>query len=785
MWDLKQDCFTFGLQFEDKPLTRRGVLSTLNSIFDPLGFISPITTTGKILLRQITQAGLDWDTDLPPMFLSQWELWRLSVQGLRTIVIPRTYSATSFSSVGSPKVYVFSDASEDAIAAVAYIKLDQELGFVLGRSKLAPTSGHSIPRLELCAAVLATDVAVTVSRELDVPFSNITYFTDSKIVLGYIYNQTRRFHTYVSNRVGKILNVSTSEQWHHVATDINPADIATRKCSAVLWDMSASTWIHGPKFLLEKEPTCPPDEVFDLVNPEGDREVRPVVTVLKSTVDSVEFTDMTKRFEKFSTFSSLISAISFLKSRCSKNREDDSSRVERLQDSENYVFRQVQNKMFEREIDSLSKGHCVSKSSSIAKLKPFLDERGVLRVGGRISRAQLPSNVKQPILIPKKSHIATLLIRHFHEKTHHQGRLMTESSLRMNGFWIVGMKRLINNILHHCVMCRRLRGKFVTQQMSDLPEERITPSPPFTIIGVDTFGPWNVVTRRTRGGAAENKRWAIIFTCFSTRAVHIELVEDLSSSSIINAMRRFVALRGPEKEVWSDRGTNFVGAVDDLKAETICVEDEVVKKFLDNSKVKWCFNPPHASHMGGVWERLIGVARRILDAMLLESHTQRLTHEVLITFMYEVSAIINSRPIAPISTDPEDLEVISPATLLTQKVEPLESLDPELSTRDIYKSQWKYVQVLSQTFWKQWKNGYLQTLQYSRKWLREEPSLKEGDLVLVKDVEVHRNHWPLGVVSRVFPGSDKRIRSAEVTIAKGGKRNCYVRPITELVLLIE
>lgn len=172
--------------------------------------------------------------------------------------------------------------------------------------------------------------------------------------------------------------------------------------------------------------------------------------------------------------------------------------------------------------------------------------------------------MKNPIILPKQSHVAKLLVGYYHSKVHHQGRQFTEGAIRLAGLWIVGGKRLINSILQDCVTCRRLRGKLEVQKMADLPPERLSTSPPFTYVGLDVFGPWTVVTRRTRGGVAENKRWAILFTCMSIRAVHIEVIESMNTASCINALRRFFAVRGPAKQLRSDRGTNFVGASQEL-----------------------------------------------------------------------------------------------------------------------------------------------------------------------------------------------------------------------------
>ncbi|XP_069129281.1 uncharacterized protein [Argopecten irradians] len=289
------------------------------------------------------------------------------------------------------------------------------------------------------------------------------------------------------------------------------------------------------------------------------------------------------------------------------------------------------------------------------------------------------------------------------------------------------------------------------QQMSDLPDARLTPAPPFTYVGVDVFGPWNIVARRTRGGVSNSKRWAVMFTCLTCRAVHIELVEDMSSSSFINSLRRFQFIRGKVTEFRSDRGTNFVGASDDLHINAINVGDIPLRKHLYASGTVWKFNPPCSSHMGGSWKRMIGVIRRVLDSLLLEEGRKNLTHEVLSTFMCEVMAIVNSRPITPVSSDPESPFILTPNILLTQKtdasVEPFANLD----VREVYKSHWKHVQVLSEQFWKRWQKEFLPTLQQRRKWQKERPNLKEGDVVLMEDKDLPRNHWPLEVVSRVFP----------------------------------
>lgn len=266
--------------------------------------------------------------------------------------------------------------------------------------------------------------------------------------------------------------------------------------------------------------------------------------------------------------------------------------------------------------------------------------------------------------------------------------------------------------------------------------------------------------------------------------MHIEVIEEMSASSFINALRRFYAVRGPVKEFRSDRGTNFVRCTEDAGIRAINVEDSQLASHLLDNRTVWRFNPPHASHMGGVWERLIGTARRILDSMLLDMKGRSLTHEVLTTLMGEVSAIMNSRPITPVSPDPQSPVVLSPAALLTQKTASHSTARfDHLSTKDLYRHQWKCVYVLAEEFWEKWRSEFLTSLQPRKKWQQTQPNLQEGDTVLLKDRCVSRMEWSLGVINRVFPSGDQLVRKVEVRIMKEDKPTIYVRPITEVVFL--
>ncbi|KAK7891083.1 hypothetical protein WMY93_023046 [Mugilogobius chulae] len=665
IWNIMTDTFTFKIPEHTKPFTRRGVLSTVNSLFDPLGFLAPITIKGRMILRDITSDNVEWDAPLPQSKFEEWRRWQESLSVLKDLHIPRTYATFPVTQAKTTELCVFSDASVRAISAVAYLRVTHdddhhEVGFVLGKAKLAPQPELTIPRLELCAAVLAVEVAETIMQEIHLKVDAVRFFSDSKVVLGYIHNEKRRFYVFVSNRVQRIRQVSQPTQWRFVPTELNPADCGSRSVAAE--ELVNTLWLTGPRFLTDPDTTrITSSEQYTLVDPDDDTEIRVNAINVDFEISSSKL--FSSRFEHFSNWKSLCKAVARLihiaKSFSDKSTNNCSGwhycndvSPSELNKAECFIIRTVQQECYSQELSAIRKEQSLPKTSPILKLNPFMDNDGLLRVGGRLRYSQLQKNEANPVIIPNKHHIAVLLVRYHHERVRHQGRHLTEGAIRASGLWLVGGKRLISAIIHKCVCCRKLRGLFEQQFMSDLPEERLKVDPPFSYVGLDVFGPWEIVTRRMRGGQVNNKRWAVLFTCMSTRAIHIEVVESLSTSSFINALRRFFSLRGPAKKLRSDRGTNFIGAYNELKLLPSDA-DPSVKDYLNEQRCTWEFNPPHASHMGGAWERMIGVSRRILDGLLLDVKQPQLTHEVLVTLMAEVTAIVNARPLVPISADPD------------------------------------------------------------------------------------------------------------------------------------
>ena len=256
--------------------------------------------------------------------------------------------------------------------------------------------------------------------------------------------------------------------------------------------------------------------------------------------------------------------------------------------------------------------------------------------------------------------------RHFHAKIgHHQGREITHNAIRQAGYWIIDGRSSVARIISKCVTCRRLRSRPLTQKMSDLPEERVSPTAPFHYTGMDVFGPFYI-----KEGRKTLKRYGLIFTCLASRAVHLEMLNSMEADSFISALRRFINRRGKVRELRSDQGTNFVGAKNELAAALQELDQVRVKEFLRAKECDWInfnMNVPAASHMGGIWEKMIKSVRSVLSVLLQEQGAQ-LGDEALRTLMTEAENVINSRPLTFESlSDPASPEPSTPNHLLTLK----------------------------------------------------------------------------------------------------------------------
>ena len=553
---------------------------------------------GKKILQDICNTR-DWDEPVDEPTQMRWEKWRNELFLLENVEVERSSKPTEFGEVQSAQLHTMSDASSTGYGQCSYLRLVDEHGtvhvsFQMGKARVAPRKTVSIPRLELTAATVAVKMTDMLKDESTYEGIQEYYWTDSKVVLGYISNESKRFHVYVANRVQMIQDLSSPSQWRYVKSSENPADEGSRGMTAKHF-VENSKWLEGPEFLRASEETWQTEDIAGNKLDPADPEVK--VNVNANVV--TEKSDMIRRLDRFSSLNTAKAAVAIclryksnLKEKVvtnkneSTNRKPESKEVEKvsassllsvdeLQKAEMEIVRIVQSDAFPEEIKNMKdiladsslserlsdkkKKVILRRTSPLYTLDPFLDSDGILRVGGRIRRANFAETLKTPIILPKFGHLTRLVVSHIHEKTHHGGRGVTMNDIRAHGYWIVKGNTVIRRFISECVICRRLRGTAGEQKMADLPQSRLEDAPPFTYSAVDYFGPWYV-----KEGRREVKRYGALFTCMASRAIHIEVAHSMETDSFIQALRRFVCRRGAVRELRSDRGTNFIGAENEL-----------------------------------------------------------------------------------------------------------------------------------------------------------------------------------------------------------------------------
>ena len=407
--------------------------------------------------------------------------------------------------------------------------------------------------MELSAAVVATRLEKMIQEELEEKTTcRSIFWSDSTCVSRYVENEDKRFQTFAANRIATIRDASLPIQWRYVNTKSNPADDALRGLSIESF-LAESRWLKGPQFLWHPEeswPQRPPgmDRKVEDDDPEVKREAKGCATRTDIATNALN-----RIFERISSWYRLKKFVAWmmrykehLKKQRTRRKEGKSTilqngnkliplSVEEMDLAEKDILKNLQRESFPEEVMS---PRLIKKSSTIVKLDPKMVD-GLLRVGGRLRHAPMEVDARYPIILPKRHHVTELFIREYHERCGHSGLDHVLSLLRQR-FWIIKARSTIRRVLNSCFSCRRRQAPVGTQKMSDLPKDRVTPNlPPFTNVGVDCFGPFTI-----RRGRSTVKRYGVLFTCLSCRAVHIEVAHSLDTDSFINAMRRFISRRG-------------------------------------------------------------------------------------------------------------------------------------------------------------------------------------------------------------------------------------------------
>ena len=732
------DMMGFRVKVTDVRYTRLGLLSKVAGLFDPQGAAAPMTVKAKIRLRELGVKGLKWDDAVTGEDRAWWEQYFAQLEQLREIQYPRCLFPEEENIVRT-ELHTFTDASEEACSASSYLRHVYRDGRVLVRhvksvTKLAPLKTVSVCKLELNAALMGARLAKFVQSSLRRKIEWRFFWTDSSTVRNWVRSVSSHYMVYVSNRVGEIQTLTEPTEWRFVPGVLNPSDAATR--SQLEEKAVPIFWLEGPAFLYEPETDWPVDLPW-----------------------------MQERAELRSAHANLSTAAITDAAEWKKLRipAADLPKLTRLEGDYKEWVKRAQQESYPEELDRLKRKKLLRPTSKLQGLTPFLDDEGVMRLGGRLSRAKLPYDVMHPPILPGRHPLSRSIIRAFHENQHHSGTDFVMTQVRQH-FWITSAREAVKRVRNECIPCRRFRPKAALQMMADIHKARLgAHQPPFTYTSVDYFGPFDV-----SHGRGTVKRWGALFTCLVTRAVYVDVAVSLSSVDFMNVLRRFFSIYRKPAEMFSDNGTNLTGAERLLREEIEKMKgDGVLVTELKSLGIRWHFQPAQTPHFGGAHESLVRSVKNALYPVL-EEELKGLRYpsdDMLRTLFFEVAGLLNTRPLTYVSSDPDDFRPITPNDFLNRA--PVGDLPAGDFTKSLPRDHYRYVQRMVNLFWDLWHGAFLQSMVGRNKWKTPARNLTVGDVVLDDWKDAPRARWRMGRVTRVYPGADGLVRAVDVEFSTG------------------
>ena len=805
-----------GRKRNPQPNTKRGVYSRIARTYDILGLISPFMFRGKLLLRDICESTdvKSWDLRLPEKLTEPWNKWEQQLTFLDQLQVPRFISLENARKIS---LAGFSDASKAGFAACIYFIVENKdrkiiSNLLVSKTHVAPKNLNSIPRLELCGALLLANLLSHVKNAIkNIDNSNIFLFTDSADVLFWIRSSSLDWPIFVANRLKQIHSLSDVESWKHVSSNENPADIPSRGCNldTLINDLETKDlWFYGPKWLKDDINNYKSSVDLKIIPPGCQEELSKTVLTNKICHPTPSISSIIE-INRFSSFNKLIrvtklvlKAAQSLSSTLNKNNKEslryDGSEAEvmwiRAIQKEYYNDFFVLAQDLEKTKSSFSNISAESKNK-FATLSIFLDkELKILRCHSRIQTPYHSYSTANPILLPSESPFTTLMIKRTHERLLHAGKSQTVATIRSE-FWIPRLTKLTSKILNNCMNCKKTNGPtYQLPPSPDLPEFRIQKMRTFANVGLDYAGPFTTRERFVDKTYFDYKSYILIFTCTSSRGVHFEATNSLNSGDFNLAINRFTSERGRPDLLISDNAKTFETASKKFKALS---KDKHVTANLNQQRMQWHFYTEKAPWMGGFIERVVGLFKQHFHKI---ARTNLLSFEEFRTVVKSSQAVINSRPLTYLCEGLDEGIPLTPSMLIhgynitdlpAYSNVKLDSDGSKKSNEFTLGERYAVLERAKSSFWNIWSTHYLTELNNRHMRLKKSKNNlripKVGDVCLLRKEKIPRNKWPLARIERIDISSrDKQVRTVGIrTINENGKPSFLNRSPTFLVPLEE
>ncbi|EPB76810.1 hypothetical protein ANCCEY_04092 [Ancylostoma ceylanicum] len=800
----------------DAPISQRTTLCAVQALWSQMKHVNEDgSAIGTLKLirskfpkrtreKDLWQSGHSWDDPLGAETTQKWDQIVQEIADYK-VNVPRFVGRTPENTYD---IVVCSDASKRVYAAAAYVITRPTAGkpnstLLFAKAKLTPPGATTIPRMELLACHLAAKMLRFLRSQLNINLHSVRFLTDSQIVLYWIHS-SKPLKTYVANRVKYIREVLDELKsariecgFHYVATDDNPADCATRGLTAT--EIQDHMWWSGPPYITTPFLSWPHISANFSANPPPGGAAEEQIKIVGATTTTLAYKSPVP-FDRTNSYIRLVRTTAYVLKYLAKlfrlvrtkRRSTDTNKslislgtistkpsisAEDFSTAELVVIREH----YRERVEQLD-------SSSIKRLRTEQDKDGIIRVHQRMAQAELDQTSKNPILLVPGHPLSNMVIMYYHTKLFHAGVSHLVSALRER-FFIPKLKRLVAFCISNCAVCRRQQGRFYPYpDPPDLPPKRVTRSRPFQNIGLDYFGPISVRSFQN----TKSKVWVSLFTCMSTRALHLEVVNDNSTTQFLLAFRRFMARRGTPDSVLSDNAPTFKLGREILVNELAKMEDDpLILQFTAENGLNWNFITPYSPWKGGFYERLVGSVKACLKKVVQKQCLDIWTFE---TVLFEIEATLNTRPLIPVTVgQPDQNLVLRPIDLINPhfRLGRLNNITPiryELSTNESYESLTSCYEDLRRTldqFWDLWHKEYLAALAEKnatrssrRQAAKKSPQV--GDVVLIRQENIARSMWPMGLVLELHRSKDGLSRSARL---RTGNKKIVERSVNQLVPL--
>ncbi|XP_055522442.1 uncharacterized protein LOC129716631 [Wyeomyia smithii] len=786
-WQPRQDVFLTKLHeidFHNGPVTKRSIYSDIAKLYDPLGLLGPVIFAAKIRLQRLWQLEVEWDDVLSDDEAEHWTTFRNQLVQMGEIPIKRGVLPYNFPC--QVELHGFCDASNLGYGPCVYVRSINNSGhcstiLLTSKSRIAPLKNAkpTIPRLELCGARELARLISNITHNLNITFSKIVLWCDSTTAISWIQTDPSKLKTFVCNRVIEIQQLTKSMEWRHVSTNENPADFISRGLlpSEI---RACKLWWFGPTFLTKDETDWP-------VNSQQ----LPIEQLPESRNPSMSFAviDTSEKFILFARQSSfrrmqrvmafVLRFIDHIQRGSHKNHRYGQLTIQELDEATKAMISIAQREAFPRDFRCLESGQVIHQQSKLTQYSVFLDKSrfAVMRVGGRNHNASwIPIHQRHLMILPPGHPFTHAVARAYHVELLHAPQQLLNALQRR--YWIVHGRSTVRWVIRRCVTCFKAKPVTMQQMMGNLPKSRLEGGYTFRNTGVDFCGPM-FVRQQNKRSTVVYKAYVAVFVCFATKAIHLELVSNLTADAFIAALQRFISRRGKCERLFSDNGLNFVGSKNKLREMYDMSRSQLFKHKLDDfcskAAIDWHLIPPNAPHFGGLWEAGVRSAKYHLKRII---GTANLNFEEYATVLARIEAVLNSRPITPMSVDPNDVAPLTPGHFLVGR--PLTDIaEPDVTDhKESTLSRWQRQTQMVQHFWRRWSNDYITTLQNRNKWHERYP-VKKNQMVIVREDNLPTMQWKLGRISNVIPGPDGLLRVVDVRV--GNK--LFRRPIAKLCLL--